>query len=159
MSTVAIKQTPIEAKWPIEKTRQAAALAFATNCMAARTVISKQGEKAEKEYQDIIHKYQLEHFKSIGVKTPLDLVRAKAEFETNVFGSKIEIEGDENNAQLIYKQCAIWEAMQKLGCVTPENQEKIGKNFESCLQDFAKEFGFNAEVKFDNNEATVTFKK
>lgn len=158
MSTVVTKKV-IEATWGIPKIQEAAARAFARNCMAATTVLSKSGDQAIKEYQELIHKSQLEHLKKLGVKTPLELVIAKAEFETNVFGSKIEVEGEENCAKLNYIQCAMWDAMQKDCNLTPEKQEKMGQNFQSCVQNFAKEWGFKGEVKMDETSCTVTFSK
>src|SRR5215470_18745770 len=147
MSTVAIKKTLVEGNWNTKKNQEEAAHAFAINCMSAMAVIAKQGDKAVLEYQDILHKHQLEHLKTLGVKTPLDLVKAKAEFETNVFGSKIEIEGDENRAQLIYKQCAIGNAMKKYGKTTPEREGKMEQYMQTCVQNFAKEWGFKGDLK------------
>jgi len=157
--TVAIKRTPVEAKWTVTRIQEEAARATAQNCMAAMAIISKQGEEAIKEYQDILHKFQLEHLKAKGVKNPLDLARAKAEFETNVFGSKIDIEGDESRAQVIYNHCAMWDAMKKYGSLTPEKEEKMGQNFAMCVQNFAKEFGFKGEVQMEGETCTVTFSK
>ena len=157
--TVAIKRTPVEAKWTIPQIQQEASRAFATNCMAAMQIISKHGEPAVKEYQDLIHKFQLEHLKSKGVKNPLELAKAKAEFETNVFGSKIDVEGDENRAVIIYNSCAMWEAMKKFGNLTPEKEEKMGQNFSQCVQGFAKEFGFKGEVKMEGETCSITFSK
>lgn len=159
MSTVAIKRTPVEAKWNTQKIQEAAARAFAVNNMAAMAVISKQGENAILEFQHMVHEQQLKHLKTLGVKNPLDLVKAKAEFEANVFGSKIDIEGDENCAHLIYNECAMWNAMQKIGNLTPEQQEKMGKTFGMCVSNFAKEWGFTGEVKMDGECCTVTFRK
>ncbi|MBY0358771.1 MAG: hypothetical protein K2W82_12275 [Candidatus Obscuribacterales bacterium] len=159
MSTVTTKKTLVTPTWNTQQIQEAASRAMATNCMAAMTVLSKNGEQAVKEYQDMIHKFQLEHLKSIGVKTPLELVKAKAEFETNVFGSKIEIEGDDNCAKLNYLSCAMWESMQKVAKLTPEQQEKMGANFQTCVQNFAKEWGFKGEVKMDETCCTISFSK
>lgn len=159
MSTVAVKRTPVEAKWNVQKIQEEASRAFAIHNMITMELLAKQGEKAILEFQDKLHKHQLEHFKSLGVKTPIDLVKAKAEFETNVFGSKIEIEGDDQSARLIYKQCAMWNAMQKYGKMTHEQMEKAGHNFENCVSNFAKEWGFKGEINMDGDICTVTFSK
>lgn len=159
MSTVSIKRTPVEAKWTIQKNQEEAARAFATNMAAVMAVLGKQGDQAVQEFQNIQHKFQLEHLKKLGVKTPLDLVKAKAEFETNVFGSKIQIEGDENNARLIYDHCAMWDAMTKLGALSPEKEEKAGEHFQTCVQNFAKEWGFKGDVQMDGKTCTVSFSK
>lgn len=157
--TVAIKRTPVEAKWTIPQIQEEASRAFAQNCMAAMAIISKQGDAAIKEYQDLIHKFQLEHLKTKGVKNPLDLAKAKAEFEANVFGSKIDVEGDETRATIIYNTCAMWEAMKKYGNLTPEKEEKMGQTFAMCVQNFAKEWGFKGEVLMEGETCKVSFSK
>jgi predicted RNA-binding protein Jag len=159
MSTATIKKTPVEAKWDIKKVQEAAARVFAVNNVAIMSILAKQGDHAIKEFQDTVHKFQIEHFKTLGVKTPMDLAKAKAEFEANVFGSKIDIEGDDNNAKIVYNQCAMWDAMQKVGHLTPEQQEKAGKNFQQCVQNLAKEMGFKAQVDMSDNSCAITYTK
>ena len=159
MSTVAVKRTPVEAKWNTQQIQEEAARAFAVNNMAAMQIIGKQGEKAILEFQEILHKHQLEHLKTLGVKTPIELVKAKAEFETNVFGSKIEIEGDDNSAKLIYNHCAIWSAMEKYGKLDAAKQEKMCQTFSTCVQNFAKEFGMKGQVDMNGDICTVSFSK
>ena len=90
---------------------------------------------------------------------PLDLVRAKAEFETNVFGSKVEISGDEKTAQLKYISCGVWNAIQKGGKPSPEQKEKMMSCFTSATENMAKEFGFKGNLKFEGETPILTFSK
>jgi uncharacterized membrane protein YqiK len=159
MTTATATRTTIKPTWTAQKTQEAIARAFAVQCMTTCATLSKYGEAAQKEQRDAIHKAEAEHLKSMGVQTPWDLVKAKAEFETNAFGSQIEIAGDENSAQLIYNQCAMWNAMEKYGKITPEQKEKMLPNFQACISEFAQEFGFKGNVQVSDGKATLTFSK
>jgi hypothetical protein len=161
MTPTTATKTPIKASWNTQKTQEQVARAFAMHCMTTHATLSKYGEQAHKEHRNTLHKAEAEYLKSIGVRTPMDLVKAKAEFETNAFGSQIEIAGDENNAQLIYNQCAMWNAMQKYGKMTPEQREKMLPDFKACISEFAREFGFKGDMHIadDKSTATLTFSK
>lgn len=79
MSTVAVKRTPVEAKWNVQKIQQEAARAFAVHNVTLMQILAKHGgEKAIQEFQHEIHKHQLEHLKSLGVKTPLELAKGQS---------------------------------------------------------------------------------
>lgn len=157
--TTTIQKTEIKPNWKQEQIQEQTARAFASNMMAAMTVLAKHGEEAVNEFQALTRMPMVKHYKEMGVKTPLDLVKAKAEFETNVFGSKIEIFGDEKEAHLKYLSCAIWNTMKQCGHMNKEQEEKMCAGFANCVSAFAKEFGFEGEVKFENEIATVTFRK
>ncbi len=152
-------KTPIKATWPVSKVQEKAATLAASQCLAAFQVLSKYGEEAIKEYQAAARGFRVAHLKSLGVKTPLELATAMAETEANVFGSQIEVSGDDQSATLTYNSCAMWNAMQKVGNLTPEQQEKMGSGFQSCMQDLAKEFGYKANVEMEGQTCAVKLSK
>lgn len=156
--TVATKTT-VETKWPVTKVQETAAMMLGMQWMAAYKTLSKHGEAAFKEFDNMLRQQKVEHYKGMGVKTPIDLVKAMSEFEANLFGSKIEIWGDEKVAHLTYNSCGMWNAMQKFGKMGPEQEEKMGAHFSHCISEMAKEFGFKGEVKFEEPCATITFTK
>ncbi|HEY9787565.1 MAG TPA: hypothetical protein V6D17_19410 [Candidatus Obscuribacterales bacterium] len=157
--TTAVKTT-IKPTWNVQQVQEHATQMMATQWLTAYTVLSKHGEGAITEFENLLRKNQVEHYKKMGVKTPIDLVKAKAEFEANLFGSKIEIWGDEKEAFLTYSYCGMWEAMKKYGNMTKEQEEKMGGNFQNCVSKLAQEFGFNGEVKFESETcATIRFFK
>ncbi len=82
-----------------------------------------------------------------------------AEQDANLFGSKIEITGDEAAATLTYNSCGMWNALKKVGNLTPEQEEKMGGSFQTCMQSLANEFGLKTDVKFANDTCAVTFSK
>lgn len=157
--TTTVAKTPVEAKWNIQKVQEEAARVIASNCLAAQQVLSKYGEKALEEYKAASREFRVNHLKSLGVKTPIELARAMAEAEANIFGSKIDISGDEKSASLTYNQCAMWNAIKEIGKLTPEQEEKMGAGFQSCMQDLAKEMNLKADVKMGEDSCTVTFTK
>lgn len=157
--TTAVAKTPVEAKWNIKKVQEEAARVVASNCLAAQQVLSKYGEKALEEYKAVSRQFRVNHIKSLGVKTPIEIAKAIAEAEANIFGSKIDISGDEKSASLTYNQCAMWNAIKEIGKLTPEQEEKMGAGFETCMQDLAKDLNLKANVQMGQDTCTVTFTK
>ncbi|MBI4533351.1 MAG: hypothetical protein HY711_05325, partial [Candidatus Melainabacteria bacterium] len=137
----------VEPKWPVTKVQEESAKALARQFMAAFEVLSGYGAQATEAFDKKVLQGKTEHYRALGVKTPLDLIKAMAESESNIFGSTIEIWGDDSKASLTYKACGMWNAIQKLQKMTPEMEEKMGNHFETCIHNLAKEFGFKAEVK------------
>lgn len=160
MTSATANKTKVEANWNVEKVREISSHIVANQFMAGWTVISKYGDSALEEFGKEIAHRKASHYKSIGVKSPLDLVRAIAETESNVFGSKITFWGDEKSASMSYDSCAMWEAMQKsCGSSCASTEEKLGKHFAHQTEIFAKEFGFKPEMNFGENTCTISFHK
>lgn len=154
-----LQKTQPKQTWKPEQMQELYSLMMANNYGAAMTVICKQGEQATKEFHTLSRKPMVEYYKKLGVKTPIEIVKAKSELETNVFGSQIEFWGDDNEAHLTYLRCGMWEAMKKAGVLTCEKEAKAMEGFETCVKEFAQEFGLKGEIKMDGEKATVTFRK
>ncbi len=152
-------KTAVQANWTPAQTQEATVAVMAANCLAAFQVLSKYGEEAVTEYQTVSRQLRVDRLKTLGVTTPEQLVKTLAEFETNVFGSKIATTGDEKTATLTYESCAMWNAMKKAGKFTPEQEEKMGESFQSCMTSLGKEFNLKTDVKFEGEGATITFTK
>lgn len=159
MTTVIERKTPIEAKWSPKQIQEITARVMAQNCLTSHAVIAKFGPDAVKELDKQLLANKVEHYKKIGVKTPIDLVKAMAEFEANLFGSKIQILGDEKKASLSYDSCAIWNCMKEIGKLSPKQEEEMGVQFEQHIKELGKEFGFKGEIKFEDPCAIITFIK
>lgn len=156
--TTTLTPTKIEKSWKIEKIQETTAKAFTNNMMATMGVLREYGQEAMEKFQAASRAPMVKYYKEeLKVKTPIELAKAKAEYETNVFGSEMEIKGDEKEAHIKYLNCAIWNNMK---CNMDEKQqEEMGSCFASCISSFAKEFGFTGEVKFEGEVATVIFRK
>jgi hypothetical protein len=152
-------KTPVQATWAPTKVQETTALMAASNCFAAHQALAKHGEEAVKEWQTAARQLRVEHLKSLGVKGAFDLAKAIAEQDANLFGSKIEISGDEKSATLTYLACGMWNAMKKLGKMTPEQETKMGEGFQSCMQATASEFGLKSNVQFEGTTCTIGFDK
>lgn len=153
-------KTVVAPTWTTTQIQENVARVYATQFVTAMQVIGKfGGEAALTEFETEMRKARIEHIKSLGVKTPIELAKAMAEFEANVFGSKIEIVGDDKHAELKYISCAMWEALKKVGKLDAKKEEEMGSKFESCMKNTAKEFGFNAEFKMEGETCTVSFNK
>lgn len=157
--TTATTKTKVQGTWALTKVQEDAARVMSSSCMTAMTVLEKFGPEAVKQYQDAILKNKVDFYKTMNVKTPMDLVKAIAEFETNVFGSKIVISGDEHTATMEYEECACFNQMKKNPNFKPEMMEKMGKSFAENTEKLAKEFGFKGEMKMVGETASMTFCK
>lgn len=159
MTTTAIKKTVVEATWPVTQVQSEAARVIGTQFATIMAILPQYGEKAVEDFRNAMQEKKIEHIKSLGVKTPFELVKATAEFETNVFGSKIEIWGDDTTAGMTYLTCGMWEAMSKTCAFTKEQEEKMGQNWGACVSSMATKLGYKATLEFGEKTATVTYTK
>jgi len=157
MSTT-LQKTEIKPTWKPEQMHEMYSRMMANNMGAAMQVLCKQGEPAVKEFQEISRKPMYAYFHKLGVKTPIEILKAKAELEANIFGSKIEVWGDDKEATLQYNSCGMWNAMKENG-MPKEQEEKMCKSMEHCVSEFATEFGCKAETKFEGEKAIITLRK
>ena len=154
-----LTKTSVKPTWSPAKIQEETARVVASTCMAAQQTAAKLGEQAMTELQNTSRQFKVAHLKSLGVSNALDLAKALAELEVNLYGSQIDISGDEKSATLTYNQCAMWEAMKKIGQFTPEQEEKMAGGFQSCMQSLAHELGLNATVKFEGETCAINFAK
>ena len=165
MTTAA--KTKIQPTWTTEKIREEAVNGMTGTWGVTMKVISELGPEAQKKMQHAMIEHKVAVYKKLNVKSPIELVRAMAEFEVNVFGSKINVWGDEKQASMEYEYCACYNAMQKntSGCCSTDKkeQEAMAQCFSDKMQGIAKGFGWSkGEVKFpakENEPAVVTFTK
>jgi hypothetical protein len=156
MSTTATK---VQTKWDAKKIQDATAHMFASMFVASFETISKVSPKALEEWQTIMRNHKIEHYKKIGVKTPMELAKAIAETDHNLFGSELEISGDDNKATIKYNKCAMWEATQKIAKFNEAQQKQMGESCQGSWAIIAKEFGFKVEPKMTEDTYEMTFSK
>jgi hypothetical protein len=154
-----LQKTTVKTTWKPEQMQEMFSKMMANNVMSAMTVLCKQGEEATKEFQTISKKPMYAYYKNLGVKTPIEIVKAKAELETNVFGSEIEFWGDEKEAHMTYNKCGMMEAMKKSGGMDCAQEGKMKQGMEACIKEFAQEFGLQSEIKMEGEKPTITFRK
>jgi|AGTN01.3.fsa_nt_gi hypothetical protein len=151
-----LQKTQIKPTWSLEKVQEMSAKVLADTYMNVMPILEKSGHK--EEFEKLNREEQVKYYRSLNVKNPLELLQAKAEFEANVWGSKIEVWGDEKEAHLKYLSCAMWDKMAEK--MSEECMQKAGEGFQNCVSNFAKEFGYTGEVKFEGEKtAIITVRK
>ncbi len=156
--TTTLQKTEIKPTWKPEQMHEMYSRMMANHMSSAMQVLCKQGEGAVKEFQEISRKPMYAYFHKLGVKTPIEILKAKAELETNMFGSKIEVWGDEKEAHLLYNSCGMWNAMKENG-MPKEQEEKMCASMQECVSSFAQEFGCKGETKIEGEKMTITLRK
>ncbi|HEY9773706.1 MAG TPA: hypothetical protein V6C81_07835 [Planktothrix sp.] len=153
--------TKVTTKWDSKKIAETTSHLVAGTWLAAFEVLSKLDKKAVEEFHKLTTQHKLSFYKNLNIKTPMELVRAIAEHDHNLFGSEIEISGDENKATLKYNTCGVWQASEKLGAknFSPEQQKLMGDQCAQSWNTIAKEFGFNFEPKMTQDSYEMTFSK
>ncbi|MCA0314548.1 MAG: hypothetical protein LCH63_12025 [Candidatus Melainabacteria bacterium] len=159
MQTTAIKKTVVEATWNLAQVQQEAAREIGTQFATIMSILPQYGVKAVEEFRSAMQAKKLAHLHTLGIKTPYELVKATAEFETNVFGSKIEIWGDEKEAGMTYLSCGMWEAMNKVTTMTKEQQDEMAKGWETCVTTMATRLGYTAKLEMTETACTITYTK
>jgi len=157
MTTVA--PTKVEAKWDVQKRQEVTAQIVASQCLAVQGLLQKVSPELKEQFENQAREYRVKAFKKLGVKTPIDLAKAMAEVDANIYGSKVEISGDETKAQVKFEQCAVGKAIEEISGMTPEQMKKMFEGMESCAQKTAKEFGFKGETRMEGQGVVITFSK
>jgi hypothetical protein len=151
--------TKVEAKWDTQKRNEVAAKAVAGNMLATFAVLQHVTPEQKEQFENTVRANRVQLLKHLGVKTPLELVKAMAEVDANLYGSQVVISGDDNKAEITYEQCAVWTAMKQIGKFTPEQEKQMGEGFEACGAKTIKEFGFTSQTKFDQDRVTITISR
>jgi tRNA nucleotidyltransferase/poly(A) polymerase len=98
-----------------------------------------------------------EMMKGCGVKTPLELVRHIAEYETNMHGATVSIEGDDSVATLFNEKPTVWLEAKKLVKMNKEQEEKMHHHYKTWMHDLANAFGFKVKVELCPDSSKITF--
>jgi hypothetical protein len=151
--------TKVDTKWETKLVQEKTAHMIAVLNLAAYEVLSKVSPEAVTEFQTIVRKHKVDAYKAMGVKTPLQLVKAMAETDHNLFGSVVEISGDDHKAEIKFDSCAVGKAMESIAKFTPEQKEMMGKKMENCASLTAKELGMTGTAVVTNEVCTMTFTK
>lgn len=153
--------TKVTTKWDAKKVAETNANILAATWLSAYEVISKLDQKAVQEFSDKLTEHKLSHYKSLNIKTPMDLVKAIGETEHNVFGSEMEIFGDDKKATLKYLSCGMWAASEKLckNKFSAEEEQRMGEQCAASWTKIGQEFGFKFEPKMSKESWELTFSK
>jgi len=137
----------IDTQWDSKKKAQVTAEVVAGQCLAAMSVLSKGSPALKEEFENAMRKQRIQALKKIGVNSPISLAKAMAELDSNLYGSNVEVFGDEKEAELHMNECAVWNAMKEIGHITPEQEAQMGEGFQACMAKTLGEFGFKGEFE------------
>jgi hypothetical protein len=158
MIMTTIQKIKVQPTWDIKQIREKAACIAVTDLSTALVEMAKHGPEAVKHYQEAwTTNCKIEGARKHNVKTPMDLVKYLAEFEVNVFGSEIEMWGDEKIASYTYISCGCFNVCQAHGIMKPEMSEMFENFFKTSTEYMAKELGFKVEVKRETKESFPIF--
>jgi len=160
--TTTATKTPAHQTWTKEKIQEESVNGMVRLMTTTMRAIHEIGPEAVKKLDHAMLEMKVNHYKKLNVKTPIELVKIMAEYEVNVFGSKIAYWGDDKEAHMEYEYCACYNAMLNSECkLSKEEQEGMGKCFAEKMHGLAKAFGWTkAEVKFPTEKTShITFTK
>jgi len=159
-TTASDKKIIVETNWNTVRIQEQASRMLGLQWMTTMQLLAKfGGEKAVEEFKHVMETHKVEYYKGLGVKTPYELVKAIADFDSNVFGSKVEIWGDEKSATLHYLSCGMFKALEQAGLIKDEQKADMSKGMEACMTSLANKFDFTTNVEMCSTEKTakVTF--
>ncbi len=162
MSTAAVQKNTATTTWSVTKIQEQVSNALTAQMFATIKVLELAGPEVISKVRHEWAKLKVENFRAQGVKTPLDLVTAWTEYETNMFGSKLRYWGDDKQAHVEYEECGCWSALERMNISEPA-MESMSNCYAEMTHLLAKEFGFTGTEKIGSgpNEApcTITFTK
>ena len=128
----------------LSEIQKLAAESYAGLLFATRDFIrSRWGADALRDYEERLARDHAECLKARGITSALDFVKALATHSVNVYGSQIEIEGDDTHASLECKSCGVCNAIREM---KEAHKAEIGEKDYSPLRYFelmANEMGFD----------------
>lgn len=157
--TTTMQKLEVKPTWTMSQVQHEVAMMKAQMCFTTSSVVEKFGKEAMTELNNKMTEMKIGYFTKLGVKTPMDLVKAMAEYEVNLLGSTIEVFGTDTEASLTFKTCAGWEATKKMMNPTPAQEQEMMARMTSYIETMGKHFGFTGTTKFEGEGLTITFKK
>lgn len=142
--------------WDKERMQKEICAGSAYGYLSTVALLLQMCPQAIREFNKIFvaNKY---YFKDFEIKCPLDLIKRFAEVEVNMFGGDMLVEGDVDRASISFIRCAEWLAIERIGSLTEYHRNIMAEHFAYAMTDLAAEYGFGAEISFDNGIPKATF--
>jgi hypothetical protein len=152
-------KTLIKPTWTIEKLQEVTSHALINNIIAVNKLLEKLPPETRNEWRTLVIGMKVEYFKTLNVTTPIDLAIAMGEFDTNVWGSKVTVTGDEHKAIIEIENCGCFNLMQKHMCLTPEIIEQRLECYKTTIELITRELGLIGKVEIINKVMTIHITK
>ena len=148
----------VEVTWDLQRLQEELCRGAAHQYVHTIALLRKCSPEAIREFNAVFIANKT-YFKHLGVETPGQLARALAEIETNAFGGKMLVRGNEESASVTYEYCAEWVAIEELSNMAWDERVSLAEHFVHAMEDLAACFGFTADVSFQSGVPTVTFSR
>jgi hypothetical protein len=152
-------KTLIKPTWTIEKLQEVTSHSLINHFIAINKLFEKLTPELRDEYRTIMSELKVNYYKSLNITTPMQLAIAMAEYDTNVFGSKVGIEGEEHKVTIEIEDCGCWKLMKNHPCVTPQMIESRGECYKTCVEHITKELGLKGIVEITGKTVIIHITK
>lgn len=160
MTTATIQKSTVEPTWTRNKVQEEASAALTGHLLVTTKLLTSAAPSVLSQWRQELAMLKVDQFRAQGVRTPIQLVRAWAEYETNLFGSQLRYWGDDKQAHVEYLQCACWSALEHL-TGNQADQDAMSQGWAEITQILAREFGFTGQEKIGSEPGdaccTLTF--
>jgi hypothetical protein len=159
--TTSITKQQLKQSWDLNKVQESATMMVAMQIASHLDFLESNHEKSHgkeiEEMDKIAAHRKAQMMKKCGVTNPLELVRHLAEFETNMFGAEVSIEGDDSRATLSNEKPTVWLEAKKLANMNKEQEEKMHHHYKKWMHDLANAFGYKVQVQLTSDSSRITF--
>lgn len=152
-------KTQIKPTWTQEKLQEVTSHTIVNNYIGVTKLLEKVSPELRHEFRTLMSGMKANYYKSLNVKTPMELATAMAEFDANIFGSKVVVSGDNNKATIEFETCGCWSLMQQHSCFTPSMGESMGECYKTSVDLISKELGFKGVVEMTEKSAVIHISK
>jgi hypothetical protein len=160
MSTTIENKQTIKADWQATKLQSEVLKSVATLYDTLETILSSavENEKviAEVNKTILINK---NYYSSLAIETPTDLVKAIAEYTTNVLGIKVSTVTTPAKATIVFEGGSVVSKLATINKLQEEAAEKLVVAYKNGLADLGAVYGFVTEVTTSKPDFIVTFSK
>ncbi len=156
MTTV---KTRIKPTWTTEKLQEVTSHTLINNYIVVTKIFEKLTPELRQEFRTMMSGMKVNYYRSLNVKTPMDLANAMAEFDANIFGSVVAISGDQNNVTIEFETCGCWNLIQNHSCFTPAMGESRHECYKTTIDSIIRELGFKGVVEMTGKTPVIHISK
>lgn len=152
-------KTLIKPNWTIEKLQEVTSHVIINNVMIINKLMEKLTPELRQEFHLMMLNMKVDYFRSLNIKTPMDLAIGIAEYDTNVWGSKVHLEGEPNKVTVEIETCGCWNLIQKHPCFTPNLGINRGECHKKVLGIITEELGFKGNIEITDEHIIIHITK
>ncbi|HEY9785218.1 MAG TPA: hypothetical protein V6D17_07440 [Candidatus Obscuribacterales bacterium] len=144
--------------WDVERMQEEMARGSAFHYLAILGFLKDNAPALISEFNKVFA-INKTYFLHMGKLNPLELAMAIAQVEQNLFGSKMEVDGDENSASVTYRYINEWARVAEFGILTEEDHMNMHAHFVLAIDELGREMELSTRVAYAEEGLVVTFSK